>query len=523
VTPNGLYVGNSAVASDADGSFLLIYDDIDIDGTGVFARSYGADGVALVDDFPVNSSMIGSQRAADVAALGQGAFVVVWSDYGRSASGEVMGQRFDAYGDFLGLAFQVNTYTTAVQRLPSVASRGDGTFVVVWESGYSASGAGADGAGSGLSAQRFDASGSKAGSEFVVNTTTAGDQIECDVAVAASGDFVVAWQSTGADADGSSAVMARRFSSSGAPVGTEFRVNAYTTGAQDAPAVTFDGDGSFVVAWQSGDSDGILNGPDGNKTGIFARHFDAAGQATGDDVQVNVYTTGFQHDVAVASDGDGGFVVVWAGRSAADTDGLVGRMTGSVSVTTTVPPVSTTTGVSTSTLATTVPASTTTTALVTTTSPVVTTTLAPPTTGSGPTTTAIAPTTTADTPTTTAIAPPTTTLVPTTAVGPTTTTVTPPSTTTSTTTPQPTTTTLPFIGGCGDAVTLGSKHPGQVHPGDITTSDALRVLRTALGLDTCLACVCDVDASGAITAGDALAVLQVAVGGVIRLDCPPCL
>jgi hypothetical protein len=505
LTPNGLYVGNSAVASDADGSFLVVYDDIDVDGAGVFGRSYAADGTAINDDFPVNSWMNGNQRAADVAATGAGTFVVVWSDYGQSASGEVMGQRFDLYADFLGLAFQVNSYTTGVQRLPSVASRGDGSFVVVWESGYSASGAGADGSGAGLSAQRFDANGAKAGTEFVVNTTTAGDQIEPDVAVTSSGDFAVVWQSNGADADGSSAVMARRFSSSGAPAGTEFRVAAYTTNAQDAPSVAFDGDGSFVVMWQSGDTDGIPNGPDGNKTGIFARHFDADGQAASGELQVNAYTTGFQHDVSVAGDGDGGFVVVWAGRSAADTDGLVGRMIGAAIPTTTMPAATTTTTVA-------QPSSTLSGSTSTTTPIVTTTTLAPPTTAVAPTTTIATPTTSVVTPTTTVGAPPTTT------PAPTTTTVTP-----TTTTPILTTTTVPLVlGACGDAVTAGSKHPGQIHPGDITTSDALRVLRTAVGLDACQMCVCDVDDSGAITASDALTVLKVALGSVNRLVCPAC-
>ena len=44
-----------------------------------------------------------------------------------------------------------------------------------------------------LYAQRFNAAGAKVGSEFRVNTTTAGDQKNSAVAMDAAGDFVISW------------------------------------------------------------------------------------------------------------------------------------------------------------------------------------------------------------------------------------------------------------------------------------------------------------------------------------------
>lgn len=55
-----------------------------------------------------------------------------------------------------------------------------------------------------------------------------------------------------------------------------------------------------------------------------------------------------------------------------------------------------------------------------------------------------------------------------------------------------------------------------------TASDALFVLNTAVGLQTCDACVCDTDASGAVTAADALRTLNVAVGTISDLACELC-
>jgi hypothetical protein len=68
-------------------------------------------------------------------------------------------------------------------------------------------------------------------------------------------------------------------------------------------------------------------------------------------------------------------------------------------------------------------------------------------------------------------------------------------------------------GVCGDANTDAS----------VTASDALAVLLTAVGLDTCELCVCDLDQSGTVSATDALVTLQAAVGiPDVTLECPAC-
>ncbi len=74
-----------------------------------------------------------------------------------------------------------------------------------------------------------------------------------------------------------------------------------------------------------------------------------------------------------------------------------------------------------------------------------------------------------------------------------------------------TTTTLPRCPvDCGDAVT----------DGQITATDALFALRSAVRLETCALCVCDANRSGDITATDALVILRAAVGSPEVLDCP---
>ncbi len=141
------------------------------------------------------------------------------------------------------------------------------------------------------------------GDEFQVNTFTTGYQDFQSVAGTPDGGFIVVWESAAGDgiADG---VFLRRFDSSGTAVGEELQVNSYTTGDQQDPAVAVCGDGSFVVVW-----DGA--GQDGDQRGIFGQRFDSAGDPTGDEFQVNAFSTGDQNDPVVAKFSDGGFVVVW--------------------------------------------------------------------------------------------------------------------------------------------------------------------------------------------------------------------
>jgi len=89
------------------------------------------------------------------------------------------------------------------------------------------------------------------GPEFRVNTTTFSDQYLGAVAADADGDFVVAYHSFSGDATILNDAFVQRYSATGAPLGTETRVNTRTAGNQWASSVAMDADGDFVVAWAS--------------------------------------------------------------------------------------------------------------------------------------------------------------------------------------------------------------------------------------------------------------------------------
>jgi hypothetical protein len=76
---------------------------------------------------------------------------------------------------------------------------------------------------------------------------------------------------------------------------------------------------------------------------------------------------------------------------------------------------------------------------------------------------------------------------------------------------------------CGDPVADASiAGDASSRPALVKATDGLFMLRAAIALETCAACVCDVDGSGAVTATDALIALKIAVGQQIELACPAC-
>ncbi len=240
-----------------------------------------------------------NQGPSAIAMDDDGNYVVVWASNDQDGDEYgIYGQRYDNTGAAVGSEFQVNTYTDYSQENPSVAMDADGDFVVVWQSKYGPM-------GQEIFAQRFNNSGTAVGSEFRVNSFTSSNQVNPDVAMDADGNFVVTWEGQyDQDLDGDG-VFAQRFGNDGIAIGSEFQVNSYTDYDQGNPAVAMDADGDFVVVWQSYYQDGEYDG-------IYAQRYDNTGVAAGSEFLVNTYTTSYQQNPDVAMDDDGDFVVVWS-------------------------------------------------------------------------------------------------------------------------------------------------------------------------------------------------------------------
>jgi len=285
-----------AVTALSDGGFVVTWQSADEDGSswGIYARRYDYGGEGLGEHFRVNTSTAGDQSPASVTALSDGGFVVAWS----SADAQVYGQRFGSDGVAVGGEFRINSSVTGSHTSVAVSGFADGGFLSAWA---------ANGQGGDLYeiyGQRYKADGAAIGSEFRINSYTQSNQIQPALATMADGGFVVTWSSIGQDGSGFG-IYGQRFTSDGAPVGTEFRVNTRTVGNQaySSPAALLDG--GFVVTWTS-------LGQDGSKEGIYGQRYGANGAAIGAEFRINTYTNDTQVFSSVTALRDGGFVVTWS-------------------------------------------------------------------------------------------------------------------------------------------------------------------------------------------------------------------
>jgi len=293
------------------GNFVLVWESDLQDGSnrGVYGQRFDNAGVPLGGEFLVNTVTSGEQMKPAVAVAPGGAFVVAWT-LDSGASPGIRAQRFNAAGVQQGGEIAVNTSTSSAQQYPSVAMAASGNFVVMWESDHVGD--------FNVYGQRFNATGVAQGGEFQANTYSAGTQWNVAVAADTAGNFVAVWESSWQDPGGNAGIYGQRFNASGVAQGGEFRVNTTTASAQTVPAISMDGSGNFVVSWNS-------NLQDGSGAGVYMQAFDAAGTAQGGEWRANTTTSGTQAHPAVALT-SGRAVVVWEGNGSGDAQGVFAQL-----------------------------------------------------------------------------------------------------------------------------------------------------------------------------------------------------
>ena len=361
-----------AVGASSDDVFLIVWQSpsSDGDGLGIVGQRYSLDVGLVGAEIPINSVTSSAQRAVAVSAAADG-WWVAWeseSSTGTDSAGEsIQLRRVDSMGLQVATDIQVNTTIVDRQRAPALDADAAGNLVVVWQSESSA---GTDTANWSVQLQRFNAAGVAVGGEMQVNETTAGSQHEPDVDVRSTGEFVVVWR-------GRSEIYARRFAADGMALGSEIMVNDFATDTQRAPAVAINHvSGDFVVVWQSTGADGSgesvrmkafqsdgtpktpeLSAPsvetgdqvlpdvvmeeagftvvwtdvgrDGDGSGIYARRFDVEGNPLDVDFRVHTETIGDQDEPAIGASLDGDLFVAWEGQPSTFGDtsgwGILGR------------------------------------------------------------------------------------------------------------------------------------------------------------------------------------------------------
>jgi Ca2+-binding RTX toxin-like protein len=258
-----------AVTTLVDGGFLATWTSADTgDGSGgaLRARVFDEDGNGAPNDYIVNTTHTNDQRFSSVTQLADGRLVATWesTDTGDTSGTCIRAVFMDAGGQVVGNDFVVNKTVTSNQTTPAVTALTDGGFVVTWSSLDTG-----DGDAPCVRGRVFDANGNAAPNDFLINSTGANDQANPAIAALADGHFVVAWDSTETGDGSGGCIRARVFNADGSSDMTDFIVDTTTAGNQTVPSVTALDDGRFVVTWVSADTG------DGSGTCIRAQMFDA--------------------------------------------------------------------------------------------------------------------------------------------------------------------------------------------------------------------------------------------------------
>ena len=318
-----------AAAMDAQGNYVVVWqsweDTGDMSGLGVFAQRYLADGTPIGGPVLVNSGTDpaltnGNQDSPSAAMDAAGDFVVVWHSQGLDGvQSSIMGRYFDAATQQWSDPFQVTPYSDNMPQKPAASMDSNGNFVVVWQSNNQEqviSGSAAKTANTfGIFGQRFLKGGSPEGASFQVNTFTDTNQVSPTVSMNAQGQFVVAWVSdhnVANDAgDTEKSIFARWYDANGQAANPEFLVNAYVKDAQESPSLAIGPNGDFVVVWQSINQEKNQLGA-GSSWGVYARQFHPDGSSPQtQEFLVNQTTEGPQRYAGVGMSGQGNFTVAW--------------------------------------------------------------------------------------------------------------------------------------------------------------------------------------------------------------------
>lgn len=278
-----------------DGRFAIVWateSGLTTDAWDVRLKLYGSEGVELTAELAVNEETVGTQWRPRVGLYSDGVAQVVWEHEGTGGNG-ILGRRFDSDGAPLGPSALVSGADGGQD--PDLASQPDGRAVVVWSGG--------GWGGAGIVAQRL-AEGDPVGEPVQVSVTATSTYPMPSVAMAPTGEFVVAWSGAGDYGEDGYDIRARAFSADASPLVEELAVNADASGLQMASTVTLSAGGdAFLVAWQSEQDNGANNE-------IIAKIYRLDGTVAKEDFHVNSYQAEMQ-DAPSSAPTDGGYLVAW--------------------------------------------------------------------------------------------------------------------------------------------------------------------------------------------------------------------
>jgi hypothetical protein len=273
----GYFLSEPAVAMSPSGKFVITwtgesnYYGSDSD---IYGQRFSADAWPVGNELEINSTTVGDQDDPAVALSDNGRFVVAWTHPRAQAEGlegqrpvwivpQVRTQLYNEFGARVGNEYVVRDGADSEQLFSAVAMDAAGNYRVCWT--QASAGVDADNPVVDVYVQKFSATGTALEDAVRVNTTLDGYQLGRSMAMNASGEFVISWDSSepvdptqpvAPNAQPFYDCYLQRFSATGAKVGNETRLNTHTTNNQWGSSVAINSAGGTVATWSSYLQDG---------------------------------------------------------------------------------------------------------------------------------------------------------------------------------------------------------------------------------------------------------------------------
>ena len=253
-------------------------------------------GLVGLNEFQVNSFETGDQRIPSLVLADDEGLLVLWQSINQDGPGwGLYGQRLGLLGELVGGEFRLNDFNDGNQESPRAARLADGRLAAVW--------LGPDQRPSAelIYWRGLSALGVPEVAEQVISERDGDPRGPPRLAALPNGRVEVAWEQRPPGRGFN--VYSRQAGPQGQPLGAVEQVNLFDTSAQRSVDLASDDQGRVVLTWQSANQDG-------NDWGVFARCRDASGML-GTEFQVNQSVEGGQTRPRVARHADGPFAIAW--------------------------------------------------------------------------------------------------------------------------------------------------------------------------------------------------------------------
>ena len=225
---------NPAMASDGT-NYLAVWHEWRTDSVNdIFAVRVALDG-AVLDSLGIAISTAAKDQIYPAVAAGTTGFLAVWQDY-RNGNYDIYGARVAASGSLLDPTGIGVAVAAGAQEYPAVAFDGTNYFVV-WQDRR--------GASYDIYGARVSLGGILQDATGIAVSTAVGDQLQPAVAFDGT-NYVVVWQD---NRSGTYDVYAARVAPNGTVLDAAGIAVSTAAGAQESPALAFDGTNYFAV-WQ---------------------------------------------------------------------------------------------------------------------------------------------------------------------------------------------------------------------------------------------------------------------------------